>query len=62
MFETLREATMARADEAGCISYSDALSETIRHGMGAEFVALYGSALQWPNGVDAGEWLSWLGY
>lgn len=62
MFETLREATMYRANEAGCISYQDAFSESVSHGVGQEFLALYGSAIAWPNGVDAGEWLSWLGY
>ena len=62
MFETLREATEARMDDTGCISYGDALGESIRHGVGHEFIAMYGSALAWPMGVDAGEWLSWLGY
>ena len=62
MFETLREATEARMNENGCIPYQDAFSETIRHGMGQEFLALYGSAIAWPHGVDAGEWLAWLGY
>lgn len=62
MFETLREATEARTDEKGCISYGDALSESVAHGAGQEFLALYGSAIAWPHGVDAGEWLSWLGY
>jgi len=62
MFETLREATEARMDDTGCIPYQDALTESINHGVGHEFLALYGSALAWPMGVDAGEWLSWLGY
>ena len=62
MFETLREATMARANEAGCIPYQDALTEAVAHGVGQEFLALYGSAIAWPMGVDAGEWLAWLGY
>lgn len=62
MFETLREATEARMNDAGCIPYQDALTESISHGVGLEFIALYGSAIAWPMGVDAGEWLSWLGY
>ena len=62
MVETLREATEARMDDAGCISYQDAFSESVAHGAGQAFLALYGSAIAWPMGVDAGEWLSWLGY
>ncbi len=53
---------MARANKQGCIPYQDALTEAISHGVGQEFLALYGSAIGWPLGVDAGEWLAWLGY
>ena len=62
MYETLREATEARMNKQGCIPYQDALTEAISHGVGQEFIALYGSAIGWPHGVDAGEWLAWLGY
>ena len=53
---------MYRANDQGCIPYQDALTEAVAHGVGLEFLTLYGSAVAWPMGVDAGEWLSWLGY
>lgn len=60
---TFADKLLSVADDNGQVSYASAIYAAECHGVTAEFVALYGSAIRWVScGVDAGELLVWLGY
>lgn len=50
------------ADANGCISYAVALavSKTAGKSVAIDFIADYGTAMDWSMGVDLGEFLVWI--
>lgn len=57
------DSVLAAADDCGCISYIQALQIAADHGVMNEYKIEYkGGAIEWRYGVDAGEFLVWLGY
>ena len=50
------------ADANGCISYAVALSisKTVGKSVAIDFIADYGTAMDWSMGVDLGEFLVWV--
>ena len=60
---TFTDQILSIADNNGQIPYGTALQAADWHGAAECFLLEYGSALQWiASGVDAGEFLVWLGY
>jgi len=60
--ETFCETILSYADERGTISWLFAMAIANTHSLGFEFISLYKSPAEFPYGVDAGEFLVWLGY
>jgi len=59
---TFSEFLLDSADQNGCISYAVAEAVSRKHYALNDFVKEYGIQQDWSMGVDAGEFLVWLGY
>jgi hypothetical protein len=60
---TFTESLLSNADANGCIPWVDAYVVACDHLLRSEFQQSYGrSFAEWGTGVDAGEFLVWLGY
>ncbi len=59
---TFSEFLLDSADQNGCISYAVAEAVSRNHYVLGSFVEEYGIQRDWSMGVDAGEFLVWLGY
>jgi hypothetical protein len=61
MASTFSEMILGQADDAGQIYWHRARAVALQHGLWEDFRTDYGSTASF-GGVDAGEFLVWLGY
>jgi hypothetical protein len=59
---TFSDYLLDHSDKNGCISYAVAEAVSRKHCVLSDFVEEYGIQQDWSTGVDAGEFLVWLGY